>query len=126
MKLSDLIKKGSLIDPAHKCSNSSNCSSSKTSNGLSSVASTLINKIKKSSNCSKSSYTPPLNGEDMTVTHKPAATATPAIPATDGRPLPYLDLDGGLVIPFGCDSRFLYWHGGQSIAETEKELRWKN
>ncbi|MDP2690118.1 MAG: hypothetical protein Q8P48_08415 [Deltaproteobacteria bacterium] len=37
--------------------------------------------------------------------------------------LPYFDTDGSVVIPFGCDSRFHYWRGGQSIAETEGELR---
>ena len=37
------------------------------------------------------------------------------------RPLPFLDLDGSLVIPFGADPRFAYWQGGQSIAETEAE-----
>lgn len=38
-----------------------------------------------------------------------------------------LDLDGSLVIPFGTDPRFHYWAGGQSIAETEKEMRqWKH
>ena len=42
------------------------------------------------------------------------------------RPLPYLDEYGELRIPFGCDSRFHYWHGGQSISRTEEELRWKH
>lgn len=43
------------------------------------------------------------------------------------RPLPYLDLDGSLVVPFAADPRFHYWRpGGQSIAETEKEFRWKH
>ena len=37
--------------------------------------------------------------------------------------LPYLDLDGGLVIPFGSDPRFHYWAGGQSIKQTEEEVR---
>ncbi len=39
------------------------------------------------------------------------------------RPLPFLDQYGDLVIPFGSDPRFHYWNGGQSIAETEKEVR---
>ena len=37
--------------------------------------------------------------------------------------VPYLDLDGGLIIPFGCDSRYQWWNGGQGIAETERELK---
>lgn len=43
------------------------------------------------------------------------------------RPLPFLDADGSLVIPFGSDPRFHYWRGGQSISQTEAELRrWKH
>ena len=37
--------------------------------------------------------------------------------------LPFFDLDGGLVIPFGCDPRFHYWNGGQIIKKTEEEVR---
>lgn len=33
------------------------------------------------------------------------------------RPLPYLDLDGSVVIPFGCDSRYHWWKGGQSTMD---------
>ena len=39
------------------------------------------------------------------------------------RPLPYLDLDGSLVVSFNSDPRFFYWQGGQSIAETEREVK---
>jgi len=43
------------------------------------------------------------------------------------QPLPYLDLDGSVVIPFNSDPRFHYWHGGQSIATTEEEVKgWKH
>lgn len=34
----------------------------------------------------------------------------------------FLDCDGGLVIPFGCDNRFHWWKGGQSVKDTIKEL----
>lgn len=43
------------------------------------------------------------------------------------QPLPYLDLDGSLVIPFGCDGRFHWWNGGQSIAATVREVKkWRH
>ncbi len=103
MKLADLIKKGSLTEPARKCSESSKCSRSNTLEGSPSVASTLINKINKSSSISKGSYTYPLNGEDRTGTYKPVATATPAIPATDQRPLPVFEAEGALV-PYTVNS----------------------
>lgn len=42
-------------------------------------------------------------------------------------PMPYLDLDGSLVIPFACDGRFHYWNGGQTIRDTVGEIRgWKH
>lgn len=41
-------------------------------------------------------------------------------------PLPFMNQYDELVIPFTSDPRFHYWHGGQSIAQTEKELRWKH
>ena len=40
---------------------------------------------------------------------------------------PYLDVDGSLVIPFWCDSRYHWWKGGQSVADTEQEVSgWKH
>lgn len=39
------------------------------------------------------------------------------------QPLPYFDLDGSIIIPFGSDYRFFYWRDGQSIQDTEKEVR---
>lgn len=44
----------------------------------------------------------------------------------ESRPLPFLDVDGGLVIPFNSDPRFHWWNGGQLPSVTEKELRWKH
>lgn len=42
-------------------------------------------------------------------------------------PLPFFEADGSLVIPFNSDPRFHYWHRGQSISQTEEELRrWKH
>ncbi|MFQ5934771.1 MAG: hypothetical protein ACE5KI_09035 [Dehalococcoidia bacterium] len=37
-------------------------------------------------------------------------------------PKPFLDSSGALVIPFDSDPRYHWWAGGQSIAETLKEL----
>lgn len=42
------------------------------------------------------------------------------------KPLPFLDRDGSVIIPFRSDSRFHYWRGGQSIAKTEAEVKWKH
>lgn len=43
------------------------------------------------------------------------------------QPLPYLDLDGSLVIPFNCDGSWHWWNGGQSIRDTVKEVTgWKH
>ena len=41
----------------------------------------------------------------------------------EAMPRPYLEADGSLVIPFGSDSRYHWWKGGQSVKETEKEVR---
>ncbi len=38
------------------------------------------------------------------------------------KPQPYLEADGGLVIPFGSDKRYHWWAGGQAITETIEEL----
>lgn len=40
----------------------------------------------------------------------------------EAMPRPYLEPDGGLVIPFGSDPRYHWWAGGQSVAETMKEI----
>ncbi len=38
-------------------------------------------------------------------------------------PKPFLEPDGGLAIPFGCESRYQWWKGGQTIADTIEELK---
>lgn len=53
-------------------------------------------------------------------------TGVPSVPtclrtATNEK-LPFLTADGTLVIPFDSPERFHWWKGGQSIAETRKEL----
>lgn len=42
------------------------------------------------------------------------------------RPRPHLDQSGDLVIPFGSDHKYHWWAGGQSIAETMKEITESN
>ncbi|HUK57469.1 MAG TPA: hypothetical protein VLY20_12520 [Nitrospiria bacterium] len=37
-------------------------------------------------------------------------------------PMPFLRANNDLVIPFDADLRFHWWAGGQSIAETLREL----
>ncbi|MBN2645043.1 MAG: hypothetical protein JXR59_06175 [Desulfuromonadaceae bacterium] len=37
-------------------------------------------------------------------------------------PRPYLDTAGALVIPMNCPARFKWWAGGQSAADTRREL----
>lgn len=37
---------------------------------------------------------------------------------------PYVNEDGVLVVPEGCDSKYHWWtKGGQSVMETLKELK---
>lgn len=36
---------------------------------------------------------------------------------------PYIEADGGLVIPFGCAPQYCWWAGGQSVTETVEELK---
>lgn len=41
--------------------------------------------------------------------------------------LPYFHLDGGLVIPFGCDPKYHHWAGGMKISKTDEKIRnWKH
>ena len=35
---------------------------------------------------------------------------------------PHIDKNGCLVIPFGCNPKYKYWDGGQSIFATLLEL----
>ncbi len=38
------------------------------------------------------------------------------------RDKPYVDSDGGLVIPFECDKKYHWWAGGQGVEDTLKEI----
>lgn len=38
-------------------------------------------------------------------------------------PKPFLEPDGGLVIPFWSDSRYHWWKGGQSVKNTIEEIK---
>ena len=38
------------------------------------------------------------------------------------RPRPYLEADGGLVIPFSSDRLYWWWADGQSITDTMGEI----
>jgi len=38
------------------------------------------------------------------------------------RDRPFIDTDGGLVIPFASDRKYHWWAGGQSVEETLKEI----
>lgn len=40
----------------------------------------------------------------------------------EAMPKPYLEPDGGLVIPFNSDRRYHWWGGGQSITKTKREI----
>lgn len=40
----------------------------------------------------------------------------------DPKALPYLDAQGELVLPINAPKRFRWWQGGQSVAQTIKEL----
>lgn len=35
---------------------------------------------------------------------------------------PFIDSDGGLVVPFTSDKKYHWWAGGQSAEETLKEI----
>lgn len=58
-----------------------------------------------------------------TVPQEKAAPVQVAAPVSrEKRDRPFIDTDGGLVIPFGSDRRFHWWAGGQSAEETFKEI----
>lgn len=58
-----------------------------------------------------------------TVPQEKAAPARIAAPVPrEKRDRPFIDNDGGLVIPFESDSRYRWWAGGQSVEETMKEI----
>lgn len=76
---------------------------------------------------------------DDTHTCKDWAKGVPSVPAAEdwkrrqpdalidegGRPLPYVKVNGTLVIPFDSDKRFHYWKSGQSLALTRREACWE-
>ncbi len=39
------------------------------------------------------------------------------------KPLPFLDTEGDLVIPFDSDPKYHWWKGRQRISDTLKELK---
>jgi len=69
--------------------------------------------------------TPSPDRQDQAPTAKSSRTETMrADDKTVGRrPLPYLDRDGSLIIPFSADPRFHWWAGGQGVEETEREVK---
>lgn len=46
----------------------------------------------------------------------------PSEPSEIGPRHPRITADGVLIIPFDCAPRFHWWNGGQTIAETRREL----
>lgn len=42
-------------------------------------------------------------------------------PTNDMGIKPYIS-DGCLIVPAGCEKKYKYWEGGQSVAETLYEL----
>lgn len=52
--------------------------------------------------------------------HKPEVVVASLMGAM---PKPYLEADGGLAIPFGSGSRYHWWNGGQTTAESIEELK---
>lgn len=53
-------------------------------------------------------------------TKAPVKIAAPVVREKSDKP--FIDSDGGLVIPFGCDSKYHWWAGGQSVEDTLKEI----
>ena len=53
-------------------------------------------------------------------TRAPAQLAAPIV--REKRDRPFIDSDGGLVLPFESDKRYHWWSGGQSVEETLKEI----
>lgn len=51
---------------------------------------------------------------------KDSETPVPSVP--NHSPKPYIDTDGNLRIPFDSAARYHWWKGGQSIAETLREV----
>ena len=56
---------------------------------------------------------------------KPASEVDYGDPLTwaeDPEARPWLDRRGHLVIPMNCPMRWRWWHGGQSVSQTMREL----
>ena len=51
---------------------------------------------------------------------KSLAPPVPSVPSQS--PKPYIDVEGNLRIPFDSPERYHWWKGGQSIAETLREV----
>ena len=51
-----------------------------------------------------------------------AAVLETLSPSAPSLPLPFLTTDGTLSIPFGSDSKYHWWNGGQSLAQTRAEV----
>lgn len=49
-------------------------------------------------------------------------TKAPVSVIKEKRDKPFIDSDGGLVIPFECDMKYHWWAGGQGVEETLKEI----
>lgn len=50
-----------------------------------------------------------------------------AFEMTEAAPEPFIEKCGTLVIPFDCHPRYHWWNGGQSVKETEGEVKaWKH
>lgn len=131
MKLLELMRQGALTTAARE--NSKNSGNSNSKGACSDIRnnSFILKKNKNSNISNNSSYSYPLKGKGKPE-HGLVAIAILANPAIEAeaveylrntRPLPYLDLDGGLVIPFNADSRYHYWAGGQSLQETTAQLK---
>lgn len=45
----------------------------------------------------------------------------------EAMPKPFLEMDGGLVIPFESEPHYHWWKGGQGVKETIEEVRvWRH
>ncbi len=61
------------------------------------------------------------NNLPVSVEPAPKETTAPARVVVK-RDKPFIDTDGGLVIPFASDSKYHWWAGGQSVEDTLKEI----
>lgn len=70
-------------------------------------------------------------GEDFQEELKDSESAVPSVPSLGvveppmvaGERLPFLTAGGDLSIPFDSPERYHWWKGGQSVAETLKEVK---